>query len=197
MNGGAGRPTRRVLKGKERATGRRPGTRRRTRRLLGWGLVALAGSVAGLGFYRWNLDRPGTYVPSLGNRHVQSALEVYERYNSDPPTSGPHLPSIAPWGIHGAPVARELQVHNLEDGGVAVQYHCPAGCPELVERLAAVARRYPDKVFLAPYPNLDRRIALIAWTRIDKFDEFDEARIVRFIEAYRGIDHHARGRLGG
>ena len=36
------------------------------------------------------------------------------------------------------------------------------------------------------------RIALTAWTRLDTFDEFDENRIVRFIDAYRGIDHHKR-----
>jgi hypothetical protein len=36
------------------------------------------------------------------------------------------------------------------------------------------------------------RIALTAWTRLDGFEEFDEKRIVRFIDAYRGIDHHKR-----
>jgi hypothetical protein len=34
------------------------------------------------------------------------------------------------------------------------------------------------------------KIALTAWTRLDTMDEFDEGRITRFIEAYRGIDHH-------
>jgi hypothetical protein len=53
--------------------------------------------------------------------------------------------------------------------------------------------RYPDRVILAPYPGLDRCIALTAWTRIDKLDELDERRVVRFIEAYRGIDHHVGG----
>src|SRR2546426_8859320 len=33
-----------------------------------------------------------------------------------------------------------LQVHNLEDGGVLVQYNCE--CPELVEQLRAIVRRY-------------------------------------------------------
>jgi hypothetical protein len=45
---------------------------------------------------------------------------------------------------------------------------------------------------LAPYPGLDQCIALTAWTRIDKLDQFDERRVVRFIDAYRGIDHHPR-----
>lgn len=43
---------------------------------------------------------------------------------------------------------------------------------------------------LAPYPGMDTRIALTAWQRIDRLDEFDEERIERFIHAYRGEDHH-------
>jgi len=39
---------------------------------------------------------------------------------------------------------------------------------------------------------MNARIALTAWTRIDTLNDFDEARIDRFIEAYVGIDHHAK-----
>ena len=53
-------------------------------------------------------------------------------------------------------------------------------------------RKYDKYVILAPYPTMKSRIALTAWTRLDKFDEFDEKRIVRFIDSYRGIDHHKR-----
>jgi hypothetical protein len=81
-----------------------------------------------------------------------------------------------------------MQVHNLEDGGVVIQYFCQ-DCPDLVKQLTAIAERY-DRVILAPYAGLDRKIALTAWGRIDKFDEFDEARIVTFIKAHIGIDHH-------
>ncbi len=100
--------------------------------------------------------------------------------------------SIAPWGIHTTPIPKELQVHNLEDGGVLVQYNCPQACPELVEKLRSIVIGYEHQVILAPYPGMNRRIAVTAWARIDKFDEFDERRIVRFIKAYRGIDHHVR-----
>ena len=92
------------------------------------------------------------------------------------------------WGM--TPIVRELQVHNLEDGGVMVQYHCATPCPDLVAGLTGIVRRYETQVILAPYPGMPTRIALTAWTRLDAFDDFDEARIVRFIRAYRGIDHH-------
>ena len=154
----------------------------------GVALVALA--VVGYFAYRALAAPPGIPMPDLGNRHVKTAEEPHVPYNSEPPTSGPHLAYLAPWGIHTSPVIKELQVHNLEDGGVMVQYNCPSGCPDLVEKLAAIVREYPEHVILAPYPGMKTRIALTAWTRIDTFDEFDASRVSRFIKAYRGIDHH-------
>jgi hypothetical protein len=112
-------------------------------------------------------------------------------YNSDPPTSGPHLPHIAPWGVHTRPITKELQVHNLEDGGVVINYK-PQCADQVQAGLRTIVERYADHVVLAPYPGLDRCIALTAWTRIEKLEAVDERRIVRFIEAYRGIDHHPR-----
>jgi hypothetical protein len=50
--------------------------------------------------------------------------------------------------------------------------------------------KYDRQVVLAPYPGMPHKIALTAWTRLDTLDELDEGRITRFIEAYRGIDHH-------
>ena len=86
------------------------------------------------------------------------------------------------------PIDRELQVHNLEDGGVVVQYNCE--CPEIVAKLKAIVQRYDKHVVLAPYPGMKPKIALTAWTRIDTMEELDEARVKRFIDAYIGIDHH-------
>ena len=167
---------------------------RKARRRLRWGVGIAVGvvvvAVVGYFAYRAVADLPGTYVPSLGNAHIQLATDPHPPYNSDPPTSGPHLPYLAAWGIHTRPIPKELQVHNLEDGGVVIQYNCE--CPELAEKLAAIVRRYEDRVVLAPYPGMKSKIALTAWTRIDTMEELDEARIVRFIRAYRGIDHHAK-----
>ena len=162
------------------------------RRLLATGLTVaiVAAALVGYWAYRAAADLPGVKLPDQGNAHIQLATEPHEPYNSDPPTSGPHMPYIAPWGIHTEPIVRELQVHNLEDGGVMVQYRCATPCPDLVARLAEIVRRYETQVILAPYPGMRTRIALTAWTRLDAFDDLDEARIVRFIRTYRGIDHH-------
>jgi hypothetical protein len=166
--------------------------KRRAQWILGGVAAVAAAAVVGYFAYKSAADLPGTPMPDQGNLHVQTASEPHVPYNSDPPTSGPHLPYLAPWGIHTEPIPKELQVHNLEDGGVVVQYHCPTGCPELVEKLKGLVEKYDHQVVLAPYPGMKGRIALTAWTRIDTFDELDEARIQRFIRAYRGIDHHKR-----
>ena len=42
------------------------------------------------------------------------------------------------------------------------------------------------------HKDMGSRIALTAWHRLDKFEEFDEGRIRDFIERYEGIDHHVR-----
>jgi uncharacterized protein DUF3105 len=166
---------------------------RRQRRWLPWtGLVLAAALVVALtvGYlaFRPAADLPGTRMPDQGNQHIPTASAPHEPYNSDPPTSGPHLSYIAPWGVHTRPIPPELQVHNLEDGGVLVQYSCE--CPDLVAKARAIVQRYDRQVILAPYPTMKRKIALTAWTRIETLDDFDESRIVRFIESYRGIDHH-------
>jgi hypothetical protein len=152
-------------------------------------------------------DSPGQSVPLQGNHHIQSPGSPHIPYNSDPPTSGPHVPFIVRWGIHKVSIPREIQVHNLEDGGVIIQYNC-TNCSELVSKLEAIVQQYQKKaeiersktgskhpsryehLILAPYPGMDAIIALTAWGKLDKFSGFDEARITRFIEAYIGIDHH-------
>lgn len=167
-----------------------PRRRRRPWPLVAVAVVAVVAAVIGYFAYRATADLPGVKMPDQGNVHLRSAADPHEPYNSDPPTSGPHLPYIAPWGVHTRPIQRELQVHNLEDGGVVVQYNCE--CPELVARLRDVVQKYDKQVILAPYPEMKSKIALTAWTRIETLAEFDEARVRRFIEAYRGIDHHQK-----
>jgi len=47
-------------------------------------------------------------------------------------------------------------------------------------------------LIVAHTPDMERPDCPTAWTRLDTFHEFDEARIDRFIEAYVGIDHHKK-----
>ena len=172
----------------ERTTIDKSRTRRHRAAIIAAIVLVIAAATGGVVAYRAGDAAPGTRMPDQGNRHIPTPQAQHEPYNSDPPTSGPHLGYIAPWGIHARPIPLELQVHNLEDGGVLVQYSCD--CPDVASKLADIVRRYDKFVILAPYPSMKSRIALTAWTRIETLGEVDERRITRFIETYRGIDHH-------
>jgi hypothetical protein len=54
--------------------------------------------------------------------HVDVGTKV--DYATNPPSSGPHYPIWATWGVHATPVPRSYYVHNMEHGGVILQYKC-------------------------------------------------------------------------
>lgn len=136
---------------------------------------------------------PGERVSSQGNAHLASVDAPHDAYNSAPPTSGPHVNSKAPWGIHDVQIPDELQVHNLEDGGVIIHYG-PARIDDATRKaLETVVNSYPDKVILEPYAEMNAPIVLTAWQRRLGLEILDEAAIREFIRAYRGVDHHAPG----
>ncbi len=133
--------------------------------------------------------QPGETVETQGNEHIASINAEHKPYNTDPPTSGPHVDYITSWGVHREPVPDEEQVHNLEDGGVVVQYGEAVGF-EKVKELARITADY-ERVVLAPRPSLpEDQIALTAWGRILRLNSVDEGEIRSFVEAFEGIDHH-------
>lgn len=59
-------------------------------------------------------------------------------------------------------------------------------CKDLVAKLTSVyEKKGKRKLIVIPRASLDTKIALTAWNHIDKFDDFDEARIVNFIDTFR------------
>ena len=132
---------------------------------------------------------PGERIPYQGKDHIQSGGS-HPAYSSMPATSGWHYgrPSApADWGVHEEVLTDEVLVHNLEHGGIGVHYSCPESCDDLVARLHETVTRARDngkKVLMSPYPGMDTRIALTAWTFMDRFDEFDEQRVTQFISAH-------------
>ena len=131
---------------------------------------------------------PGTAVESLGTAHVDSPFDEHPEYNTNPPTSGHHTHYAADIGVHKQPIPPEVQVGNLINGAVLLQYNCPQACPDMVRQLEAVAEKYDD-VIVAPYPLMESKIALTAWQRIEILKDFDEKRITDFTQAYAGKRH--------
>jgi hypothetical protein len=127
-------------------------------------------------------DSVGTRIPDQGTAHINRGVS-HPEYNSVPATSGWHYSdesAPARWGVYEQVLPDEVLVHNLEHGGVGVHYNCPDGCEELVSKLSEIVGR-STKVIMSPYPDMDTAVALTAWNYIDKFDEFDEDRIIAFI----------------
>jgi hypothetical protein len=131
---------------------------------------------------------PGQTRPLLDSPHVSQAEAAQTRYNSDPPTSGPHYAFVTPTSIYSTPLADGLTIHALEHGHIVIQYSTSSP-PSTVALLNSVARHYPADVILAPRPGLEGR-ALTAWGRIARLAEFDEDQIIAFVEALRGRYNH-------
>ncbi|MDO8503966.1 MAG: DUF3105 domain-containing protein [bacterium] len=59
-------------------------------------------------------------------------------------------------------------------------------CKDLVAKLTSVyEKKGKKKLIVISRPSLDAKIALTAWGRIEKLSGFDEARIIKFIDAFR------------
>ena len=167
--------------------------------MRGGGLAALALALAALAGACGGDGGPDYLFPfqefdDQGREHL-AAGETYDLYDSDPPTTGPHAPQPAEWGVHDQPVPKEAPVHNMEHGGTVIWYNCSAGddplddtaCQQLRDQLAAIteeARSERKAVLMVPHPDMDHRIALTAWGILDGHDEFDGDRVRAFIEAF-------------
>ncbi len=188
---------------------RRSGFRLRHPLLLGGGFVlaaaavivvlvlALAGggdSSSSAGVVPSGYPYPVQTFADQGRDHLNPGA-TYDSYNSSPPTSGPHAPSPAPWGVSSVELPKEVPVHNMEHGGVVIWYNCQAGaqplddtaCKQLRDQLAAIVQEVvgqKKEVLMTPYSRMDHRIALTAWRTLDAFDEFDEARVRLFITTF-------------
>lgn len=130
----------------------------------------------------------------LGREHL-AAGQTYDFYNSNPPTSGPHAPQPAPWGVQEEPVAKEVLPHNMEHGGVVIGYDCDAGeaplddagCQQLRDQLVGITESAVADgrlVLMVPYAGMEHRISLTAWRTLDAFDQFDGERVQAFIASF-------------
>lgn len=124
-----------------------------------------------------------TTYPALPRNHVAS-LNAKVQYNSFPPTSGPHFFQPAIWGAYTSPLNLVQEVHNLEHGGVVIQYggKVPRSA---VDQLNAFYQDDPNALLMAPLPALGNKIAATAWTHLLMCTRFNEKALTSFRDAYR------------
>ena len=147
-----------------------------------WVAVAAVLAAGGGWIAYRNANLPGESIESMGQLHVPGNTPT-PRYNSSPPTSGPHA-GPARWGEYSGEVREINQVHNLEHGGMIIQYNCARlqdgqSCGDVRAKLSSIMRKARDehgrKFILAPYSKMPHAIAVTAWTRLQTFTTPDEA----------------------
>ena len=155
------------------------------RRLVG--VLAMSVVIAGVAFFwaprmPFAAETPPAGVTSYevnGNQHVRSPVS----YPQSPPVGGNHDPVWQDCGFYAAPVRNEHAVHSLEHGAVWITYH-PELSPTQVDSLRSLAER-EDRVIASPYPGLSRSVVASAWGRQLPVDSASDARIDRFVQAFR------------
>ena len=99
---------------------------------------------------------------AISQAHV-SSTEQKVKYNSFPPSNGPHYLQPAPFGNYSDPVPQVVAVHNLEHGAMLVEWgnKVPRAARNQID---AFYGESPNGMLVFPYPALGKRIALVAWT---------------------------------
>ena len=149
-------------------------------------LVVIA--VLGIGFLLFQSEQtteqnlPGTFYESQGQTHIDPGFTDHPAYSSNPPTSGWHWPQAAPWGVYDVTQPDEQLIHNLEHGGIWVSYKLSTVDAETIAKLKDFTKRY-RKIIVEPREANEANISLAAWTRLENLDQYDEAKIVTFIQA--------------
>jgi hypothetical protein len=149
-----------------------------------FGVVALIAAVIAFLLTR---KGPGEQFPNLGQDHIEASTPV--AYNSDPPTSGPHLGTPSRWGILDGPVDDRALVHNLEHGGVVVYYNPASVTGADLTRLKAQVSELlhvNQRIILVPRPTLNTAMALTAWTYLQRLDSYDPGEVEDFFDAHVG-----------
>ena len=130
----------------------------------------------------------GRQMPDEGQQHISEGTPG--KYGHYPPTSGPHWPRVAAWGMHDEEVPPEIWVHNLEHGGIVILYRCEIPCPDLIRQLSEAFQTFPKSKYghvnllITLYSKLQGRLAILAWTWIDEMLAFDRERLLRFYQAH-------------
>ena len=137
-------------------------------------------------------------VKAVTNKSDHSDVPTPEtkvNWNTFPPSNGPHYGATIIYGSYDEPLQEQLLVHNLEHGGVAVQWGSKVPAED-VDKIKSWYQDDPDGIVLAPLPALGDKISLAAWQdttpgvgdkglgRVAKCTAFDQGAFDAFLEAY-------------
>lgn len=141
-----------------------------------------------------------TVVKALKNASDHSDVatpDAKPKWNTFPPTNGPHYGEAAIFGAYEVPLQQARVVHNLEHGGVYIQYGKDVPAATVAE-LKGFYDDHLNGTLLAPLPQLGKTIAIGAWVAPDnagsrdrgegylaKCTAYDEKAFSAFFDAYQ------------
>ena len=162
--------------------------RQQMRNNLIWSVLG-AGILVIIGLFVWQGVRPraGAEIPIMTSTHIEVDSDP-GKYNSDPPTSGPHYPNEAQVGFYDSNIYQYpagYLVHNLEHGYIIFWYNCASlsesACSELKSQIRAVMDRVNNvKVIAYPWDSIDVPVVMTSWGRLQKMETFDVAQAQSF-----------------
>ena len=138
-------------------------------------------------------------VEARAGNHTLGPDETSDRWNTDPPTSGPHFGfnpngsvGTVIWGVYDEPVQLARAVHNLEHGGIYIFYGDEVS-DDVVAELNDFYQRHENGTLVAPLPRLGDQIALGAWVAegetangyLAKCPAFDDEAFSAFFSAFQ------------
>jgi hypothetical protein len=135
----------------------------------------------------FDIGAPGERIAVAGvGQHVPEGQPV--QYNSVPPVGGAHWPTPAGWGVSPTQIPDERAVHNLEHGGIVIDYNAISA--DDLTKLTALLSTYPRdrygevKIVVQPYDKIGRGIALTAWGWREFLPAYDDHAIHSFLDAH-------------
>jgi len=148
-------------------------------------------------------EKPAKALPD-GGMHVPS-IDTKVKWNTYPPSGGPHYGETAVWGFYDQPAEPIRIVHNEEHGGVVLWWG-PQTSQDEIANLRELYNESPQAMLGSPIGTIDgkslgSRIAITAWTgdpatygkngdygtgHVATCDRFDDGAFKKFRDAFRG-----------
>ena len=131
---------------------------------------------------------PGKQLRDLGHGHLRLG-QLRPPYETDPPTSGAHVP--VPIAKDETPLTNDQLLQALEVGDVVILYGSPAPPPGLRGLASSLAPFTPElaaagqAVVLGRWPGITG-ITAVAWTRLLHVSSARDPLLTQFVRAWLG-----------
>jgi Protein of unknown function (DUF3105) len=135
---------------------------------LAFGTGGSSSGDGGSGSFAQEMQDAGYTLKSYpGLKNVSSHTDVPSvdtkvKWNSNPPTSGPHYGQWAVWNFYDSPVPLTMSTHNLEHGGIVVHYG-PQVPQSEVDKLRDFYNDDPNAILVAPLASAGNKVIASAW----------------------------------